>query len=269
MDNAWHPTPHADVNVALGELLAQMQSILGARLTGVYLSGSLALGDFDPHGSDIDLVVVTASALGEEVIAALSLMHARFDAGDSPWAGKIEAIYVTPDALRGKPDTTHYPQVEKERGLFLEQLEDGWLAHCYTVREHGIVLAGPDPKRLIDPVDSVAMRCMVARIPEMWRNEAQNDPSWLAWLRTRSNQSFVVLTLCRLLYTLEEGAVASKPAAARWAQQWLDARWSGLIERALAGRYDSTPAPEADVTETVALVELTSGKFRAWQAAQG
>jgi hypothetical protein len=110
------------------------------------------------------------------------------------------------------------------------------------------------------------MRRMVARIPEMWRSDAHNDPSWLDWLRVRRNQSFVVLTLCRLLYTLETGKVASKPAAARWAQEYLGERWTHLIECARAGNGDRSPAPETEVAETVALVEFTVERFAKWQA---
>ena len=41
------PMPFDAVNGALAELLAAVQGALGAHLIGVYLGGSLALGDFD------------------------------------------------------------------------------------------------------------------------------------------------------------------------------------------------------------------------------
>jgi hypothetical protein len=47
-------------------------------------------------------------------------------------------------------------------------------------------------------------------------------------------QAYAILTLCRALYTLEYGAVVSKSAAARWAQETIDERWRPLIELALA-----------------------------------
>jgi hypothetical protein len=52
-------------------------------------------------------------------------------------------------------------------------------------------------------------------IVEEWQARARNDPDWVAWLRAPSNHAFVTLTLCRLLYTLHTGSVASKPAATR------------------------------------------------------
>src|SRR5690349_3138727 len=206
MPEPCHLTPYADVNNALRDLLAGVQAILGAHFIGMYLTGSLALGDFDPHTSDIDLVIVTGAPLSTDLIDSLREMHARFDTSDSPWAGKVEAVYIPRDALwRATPGAATYLQVEQGRGLFVDQLESGWLVQCYILREHGVALAGPDPRTLIDPLDPAAMRRAVLPIPVIWLGLAYHDPAWLAWLRERGNQAFVVLALCRLLYTLDTG----------------------------------------------------------------
>jgi hypothetical protein len=261
------PTPYADVNEVLRELLVQVQTILRSHFVGMYLSGSVALGDFNPHSSDIDLVIVTDAPLSDDLFAALQEMHARFAAGGSPWAAKLEVVYVPESALRG--DTlpgTRYPVLEKCRGLVMDPLESGWSVQCYTLREHGLAVAGPEPGTLMGSVDPNRMRRAGSAIAGMWLEEARADPSWLAWLRWRENQAFVVLTLCRLLYTLETGAVASKPAAARWAQQGEGQCWAGLIERALAGQRDSTQIPESKGDETVAFIHHTVDRFRQWEA---
>jgi hypothetical protein len=257
------PTPYADVNTALHDLEARIRTILGDNFRGMYLSGSLALGDFDPHGSDIDFVVVTDQAISEDLFAALGEMHARFDAEGSPWAAKVEAVYAPRDALHyHAPTDERYPQIEKGKALFMDRLESGWIYHCYTLREFGMAVAGPDPRTLIDPVDPDDMRRAAAPIAEMWLEQAHSDPSWLAWVRQRSSQSFVVLTLCRLLYTLDTGSVTSKPAAARWAEEALGTRWVGLITRSLAGKHDGADTPDSDVSDTVALIEYTVDRFR-------
>ena len=58
-----HPTPYAGVNAVLHHFLASIQAIVGSHFRGMYLSGSLALGDFDPRSSDIDFIVVTGATL--------------------------------------------------------------------------------------------------------------------------------------------------------------------------------------------------------------
>ncbi|MCC6455814.1 MAG: DUF4111 domain-containing protein [Caldilineaceae bacterium] len=260
-------TPYATVNDALRDLLAQVQWVLGEHFIGMVLSGSLALGGFDPERSDIDFVVVTDDLLAGDLFTALQEMHARFDAGGSSWAAKVEAVYIPQEALRRySPSRTRYPQIEKGRILSMDQLESGWIFQCYLLREHGMALAGPDPRTLIDPVDPNEMRRAVIAIPAMWLALAHNGPSWLEWLAERANQAFVVLTLCRLLYTLDVGAVASKPVAAAWAQQRLGQRWAGLIARALGGQQDHSTLPAREVEETVALIAFTVEQYRRWES---
>ena len=47
-----NPTPYSDVNAVLHDFLANIQAIVGSHFVGMYVSGSLALGDFDPDSSD-------------------------------------------------------------------------------------------------------------------------------------------------------------------------------------------------------------------------
>lgn len=54
-------TPYANINELLELILSSLQRILGAKLVGLYLNGSLVIGDFDPEISDIDLVVNSAN----------------------------------------------------------------------------------------------------------------------------------------------------------------------------------------------------------------
>ena len=255
-------TGYADVDHALHWFLAQARALLGAEFAGMYLVGSLALGDFDPANSDIDFIVVTEAELAPAAIGALRDTHARFDQSGSPLAGRVEAVYVERAALRTfSPGERAYPQVERERGFFVEPLEMGWIFQCWTLREHGVVLAGPAPKDLIPPLDPDEMRRAAAPIALMWQREAREDPAWLEWLRERQSQMFVVLTLCRLLYTLDRAEVASKPAAARWAQHSLGARWSTLIAGALAGRHAPGYIEPWEEQQTLALIDYTVACF--------
>src|SRR2546423_4926058 len=100
--------------------------------------------------------------------------------------------------------------------------DSDWIVQRYTLRERGITLAGPAPQSLIDPVSPDDLRRAMLDILHGWWALMLDDP---APLRRRGYQSYTVLSLCRLLYTLEYGAVVSKPVAARWAQETLDARW--------------------------------------------
>jgi hypothetical protein len=253
------PTLYADVNTALNILLTSTKGILGERFIGLYLIGSLALGDFSPQRSDIDYVVVTDSAVEENHFMALQAMHARFDASGSPWAARIEAIYV-PLSVLNDPDPVpgYYPQIETGRALFKETLEVGWIFQHHTLREYGVIVEGPGPYDFLRPNTIRDLRSAVTAVLQPWMAQ-RHDPDWLAWLRT-GGQPFVVLTICRLLYSFTVGDVASKPAAAHWAQQVLGAQWYALIERAIIGRDDGNG--ERDEQDTVALLERSAERCR-------
>ncbi len=112
-----HPTPYPDVNALLHELLSSVQTILGNHFVGMYLYGSLAIGDFAPHKSDIDFVVVTANELPDEMLPALEAMHARTAASGSMWATELEGSYIPQHALR-RCDPTHalHPHIDTGGG---------------------------------------------------------------------------------------------------------------------------------------------------------
>ncbi len=82
-------------------------------------------------------------------------------------------------------------------------------------------------------------------------------------MKGRGYQSYIVLTPCRVLYTLHCGTVVSKPVAARWAQATLGARWAPLIERTWEGRHYpelETSADDAQGTLEFIRYALTSEK---------
>lgn len=260
------PTPYSDVNAVLHALLSSIQTILGSQFRALYLSGSLARGDFAADRSDIDIVVVTETELSDDFLSALRAMHARFNAGGSPWATEVEAAYIPLGALRRyDPADACHPHIERGAGETLERddLNSGWILQRSILREHGVVVAGPDPRTLIDPVHPDDLRRAVVTLMDEWWGPMRDDPTPLHRWQI-GYHAYAVLTMCRMLYTLDFGVVISKPAAARWAQATLDGRWDALIERALAWRKDRQSMPSDDaVRETLALIEYTWTRCRA------
>src|SRR6478672_8075629 len=94
------PTPYADVNELLAQLLAAMQGVLGPKLVGVYLYGSLVTGDFDHGSSDVDLLAALSADLDAPELAALHQMHQAFADTHQYWAGRIEVAYISVAGLQ-------------------------------------------------------------------------------------------------------------------------------------------------------------------------
>jgi hypothetical protein len=233
-----HPTPYPDVNAVLHVLLSGVQAILGNHFIGMYLHGSLASGDFDPQRSaDIDFVVVTADQLPDEMLPALEAMHARIAASGLKWATRLEGDYIPRPALRRyDPTRARYPHFGMDGHFDVEQHDSNGVIQRHAIRKHGVVVAGPAPQTLIDPVQPNDLRRAALAILREWWSPQLHDS---ARLHSSEYQAYAILTMCRALYTLQYGVVVSKPVAARWAQQELGEPWAALIERALAWRHDA------------------------------
>lgn len=232
------PTPYSDINAALNRLLSSMQDVLGEQFVGLYLGGSLALGDFDPRRSDIDFIAVTAGELSPETSSDLAEMHARLWATGGYWARKFDGSYVPQQVFRRW--TAHAvpcPFVEGDE--FTVTTQGSAVIQRHIIREHGVVVAGPSPQTLLDGVAAGELRTALRESLMQWWRSLLDDP---CWVRQSRNQPFAILTMCRMLYTLEHGTVVSKPVAARWAKQALDERWTEPIEWALAQPH----APQSD-----------------------
>src|SRR5438552_2138897 len=94
------PTPYADINELLDLLLAWMQSILGKKLIGLYVFGSLVTGDFDYASSDIDLVAAISADLDEKEFESLKVMHADIALNHKQWDDRIEVGYLSVENLQ-------------------------------------------------------------------------------------------------------------------------------------------------------------------------
>lgn len=265
---SWEPTPYGDVNEVLRGFLEGARRVLGEGFVGMYLYGSLAAGDFGPARSDIDFVVVTEKEVTDEQLAGLEEMHGRFVASDPPWAMEIDGSCIPRAAMRRyERESAKHPHIERGVGkLRVEEFWPDWVIQRHVLREHGVALAGPPARTLIDPVTPEEMRAAVrSQAVHRWAPIGEvRDPAAAPALQQRGGQVYAVLTMCRMLHTLETGEVVSKQASGRWALAALDARWRPLIERALAWKKtDAQEAVPGEAEETAALIRLTAQRWRA------
>ncbi len=255
--NSDSPTPFPDVNSILQELLESIQDILREHFIGMYLEGSLANGDFD-QDSDIDFVVVTDVEVAEDFFSALQRMHDRIAMIDSHWATQLEGSYISQGPLRRyDPVNDMHPNIERGSGehLKMTQHEGVWNVHRHILRERGITIIGPDPKILIDPITPHNLRSAMLSALSSWATHLLNHPEEI---RHRGYQSYIVLTLCRILYTLQVGEVTSKLKSASWAKESIGEKWKTLIEHAWEGRHHSQmQADKEEIRQTLDFINYT------------
>jgi Domain of unknown function (DUF4111) len=249
---AW-PTPWAEVNRTVERLRDGIAEVLGDRLVGLYLHGSLALGDFYPPASDIDFHAATAGALDAPAVGRLAAMHAGFKS-EGGWPARLEGVYLPVATLRRHdPSADPAPTVGVDWDLRPGRPGPTWVLDRWVTREHGVIVVGPDPRGLIDPIGPADLGAAVrATLLGFWAG-ILDDGADTGWLRPRNYQAFAILTMCRALHVLERGALVPKPVAAAWAMGRLAPPWPAQVERAMAWRADEQ-VDDRHLPETVAFV---------------
>ncbi|AKI97399.1 aminoglycoside adenylyltransferase domain-containing protein [Kosmotoga pacifica] len=233
LEKADNITPYSDVNTILHKLKSSVKAVLREQFIGMYVHGSLASGDFNPESSDIDFLVVTANELSGKTIAALKDMHACITNSGSKWARKLEGSYIHQHALKQyNPPDAPRPYVN-EGNFHLVKYGSEWILEKHVLLEHGIVIEGPPLQTLIDPIKPDDIRQATLAILNEWWLPMLHDTTRL---KSDEYQAYGVLTMCRILYTLKHGTIASKPVSAAWVKKEFNGQWTSLIELALTWR---------------------------------
>ena len=192
--------------------------------------GSLSYGDFNPDNSDIDLVTIVNGPLSPEQLEDLKSMHLHVEASHEKWAKRIECSYLPMNMLPSiQPPKTPRPYFGEE--IFYPEAPYGneWIINQYLLYKHGIALIGPDFKTLIKPIDIEDVReACIRDLFEEWEPKI-NDQEWLS---NSHYQAYIVLNLCRILYTVSCHETSTKKASAAWVKREFASRWNILIEAA-------------------------------------
>lgn len=232
------PTIPAPTQALLERIVSGLRAILLDNLAGIYLHGSLAMGEFNPNASDIDFLVVVRDPLDLETkraVAALTLLLAP----DAPPKGlefsvvllkyTRDFIYPTPFEFHASP--VWYEALRTGEIDLMAAREDPDLAAHFTItRARGICLYG-------DPIAEV-----FGEIPEAdyWASIRADAADILDHMP--SNPVYSILNLCRVLAFQQSKLITSKGEGGRWALDHLDARFHPLIRQALDAYQSAAPS---------------------------
>src|SRR5215204_1394287 len=124
-----------------------MQAILGTKLVGLYLYGSLVTGDYDAEISDVDLLAAVSSDLNETEFDALKQMHNAIVANDKQWDNRIEVAYLSLHGLRTfKSERSPITVISPGEPINTKDAGSDWLMNWYMVQEKGVMLSGVSPE---------------------------------------------------------------------------------------------------------------------------
>jgi hypothetical protein len=263
VDRVAAPRSESDVGHILADLADGLKEAIPNQLVGLYLQGSFALGEADEH-SDVDFVVAVRWPLDDRAVARLQVMHGHLHDHHDAWARHLEGSYFPLEVLRDC-------ERRDERLWYLDNGARQLIrsSHCNTavvrqiVREHGVVITGPDPEDLIESIPASLLRTEIRVSMRTFGAEILADPTRFA---NRFYQGFIVLHFCRMWCDLESGSVGSKRRGAAWVKERAGRPWDSLIDGAWATRPDParsvrTPADPADFEHTLEFVRLVLARF--------
>jgi hypothetical protein len=249
LENIKKLTPYQDINDILGVMSQELPRILGENLVGFYLTGSLTYGDFIIGRSDIDLLVLVKTQLSQQEFALVKELHEKIERDFPIWKERIECSYLPvsllPEIL---PPKTPRPYIGG--GVFYWDAPYGneWLINNYFLYQYGIALLGPEFKELSPLIDISDLQKASARdLFQEWEPKITD----LEWLKNSHYQSYLVLNLCRILYTVIAGKLGSKRAAADWVRNYYGPEWNDLIEKAENWHYGLEMGEEKKAVEFI------------------
>ena len=250
------------VTALIDALIEDLRQALADNLLGVYPRGSLALGDFDPEYSDIDVLVVTRRRASEDEFEALKSMHDRLRELPNRYAAGLEAAYIDSESVRRFVPGQRHPTITSHDPFRWERHDSNWVLDRWQTRESGIAWYGPDPRTVIDEITDAELReAARLRILE-WARWSQAVPKEdRAWINERAHQAYVIETMCRALHALSHPGLATKPQAVAWGLETLPEPWLSLLQRSREWRTQEVDDP-ATAEETLGFVKWAASRLQ-------
>jgi hypothetical protein len=231
-----------DLSALLQAMATDFPSILRGNLVGIYLWGSLTYDAFDEACSDIDCVGVTRRDLDDREFSESDEWFKNKEE-QNRWVKRIDMRLVIEYEFLDK--TSRCCSFHHRTGKLARHGSDGNPIIWMNIAQCGITLWGKDAK-LIAP--HVSDQCLKdALLLEL--NYLKEDLNLNAGDRSRQaflHNAYAVLTACRILYSAQHQALASKHQAYGWAIETVPAIWRPVIHAAkdnrLENRGSTTPS---------------------------
>ena len=212
-------------------------------VTGLYLRGSLAFGEYFPGQSDVDFTAVLAERPGAGQLAALAWAHAAVqDAYPGP---QFDGFHLLRADLAGPPaqcpdlpcmfDGSFRPAAR------LDVNPVSW----HELARRAVVIRGPALAEADVWTDDDALQAYSHdNLTSYWagvgqRLRADADAAVTPW-----TVAWCVLGVSRLHHLLATGALTSKSGAGRYALTAFEPRWQSIVREALRARERPADASE-------------------------
>ena len=197
---------------------SNMQDLFADELVGIYLAGSIALGEYLEGKSDVDCTVLLKSPLSADKIDRIKKIHK--DISSQYKNILLESQYISYDNI-GKSGANTQPFYScHDNKLSLGRFDANEVT-WFTLKKHGITVAGMAASELdISTSISDVKSYVKGNVDSYWKNwfDAVSRPFSSKGISalTDGTVEWCVCGLTRMYYTMMEGGITAKGKAVEY-----------------------------------------------------
>ena len=231
----------------LNEIRVSYSHILGDRLVGIYVHGSIAFGCFDPRISDIDFLVIVDRPLSlqekTELIEVLLSLEPKSPPKGLEMSIVLRSVcdpFVYPTPYELHYSATYTEAAHRDLAQYCTDMhgtDKDLAAHFTVTRSVGKVLCGKPISEVFGDVPCEAYLDSI-------RFDVENAVEDIS-----EHPVYIILNLCRVAAFLREGLVISKKEGGLWGLSHLPESYHGIICSALAAYLEGQPYVKNDSLE--------------------
>jgi len=243
------------IRPALKHYLSLLNEQLPDLIKAFYIEGSIALGGFNEHFSDVDFMAILDRHPSSTDIKKLRNIHKIIEQNYPRW--RMSGSYLPSDNFKPykmdvKPNIYFHDGLLKLDGHFELNSVEGWI-----LKNHGIMLLGDEPQDLPFIVDwDLLIVKMRENLNSYWVNWTKR-PFKIIIMLFDSGIQWTVLGVLRQFYSFRENSITTKIKAGEYGLAKLPFRWHRLIKEAIEIREgNKTSAYRFRIVRTIEAVRF-------------
>jgi len=217
---------HNEVKKVMMLYSSKLNEMFPNQILGVYLYGSTVIGAFHSESSDIDFVTVFSREVTDKEVRKLSYLHKKLRT-ENPLIKKFECEYLSLDEQNQLHLHRSFPFFNGTKCKGKRKLMK---IAVYQLVHDSYAVYGPNFSTYYSNIDwKDIMQEMEYNLNHYIASKASRSYLFLFdfWIE------FIVLTLCRVYYTLKTGKITSKELACAEVIKDFDLRYSDILHEAL------------------------------------
>lgn len=206
-------------------------------ILGIYLYGSISLGAYQVEKSDIDYICILKREMTKQEINKLKSLHSALKS--NPLLKRLDGIYITEDSI-GKYNEQLQPYPYCSEGKIKIGHWDINGVTWWLLKYYGIKLYGVHTNELNIHVNWTDITdYMKYNINHYWLKKSKQQLLFL----TDEMVEFGILTICRIICTLEYEEILAKKDAVERVMNIVPQHWHPLLKEGLRIRtHSNTPS---------------------------